>query len=388
MPGTRRHVSQLTLAEVFWPLVAIAGPIGGLLLVINRDLVLPVQFLYDSQKIQQAAQGFFFNDPSFDLVGLIYRDLGLGGQPVLAGCLGFVAYVWVLYLGTFRMGVRASPQLISIFSVASLVGAVYLGGYSKDIFVLPIVAIALIRSRKVVVEAVLVGSMLLYAAELRRYWYLVACTYLLLRIVMSRPRLRRASVLFIATCGAIAGVSLGVFLFMHQAPDAYRVSVNDLRDPQVATATVIKPYIEGLQPLTGIVNNLLTAATLTIPIPIALLGGPYYVVIAAIIGSTWLSFAWSSLSKLRRREFDFDDQSRLDMSRSIVLARCIALTLGFLAVQSLFEPDYGSALRHLTPILPAMIALTGAGRDQTAEGVLGGEGVVANSYAPRRVTAR
>jgi hypothetical protein len=36
--------------------------------------------------------------------------------------------------------------------------------------------------------------------------------------------------------------------------------------------------------------------------------------------------------------------------------RCALLVLAFLTTQSYFEPDYGSYLKHLAPVLPLLVA--------------------------------
>ena len=37
--------------------------------------------------------------------------------------------------------------------------------------------------------------------------------------------------------------------------------------------------------------------------------------------------------------------------------RAVALLLGLVVVQAIFEPDYGSYLKHLSPMLPLFLAL-------------------------------
>src|SRR5699024_6096102 len=48
---------------------------------------------------------------------------------------------------------------------------------------------------------------------------------------------------------------------------------------------------------------------------------------------------------------------RNDARQGAMLRRGLALILALGAVQALFEPDYGSALRHFTPLMPLGIAL-------------------------------
>jgi hypothetical protein len=56
----------------------------------------------------------------------------------------------------------------------------------------------------------------------------------------------------------------------------------------------------------------------------------------------------------------------------------IAYPVAFVATQALFEPDYGSALRHLTPVLPCMLLALGL----FARAIRDGAGETSRSETP------
>lgn len=85
--------------------------------------------------------------------------------------------------------------------------------------------------------------------------------------------------------------------------------------------------------------------TFAVPLPLFLRLSPYYLVVAVFLLVLWFMFA--------RAVHLSSDESRTDPR----WARLVALVLSLTVVQSVFEPDYGSYVRHLTPMLPLMLAV-------------------------------
>lgn len=347
-------------------ITAILSIVAGYVLVTLRRDVLPDYFLFDSDKIQLSAEGQFYGDPSFDLVGSFYRVVGLGDQPLLAGLLGYSVFVFLVVAAFFsRKSSSLSWYGLFLFGTSAIIGAVYIGGYSKDVFVL-IIALALIVSRKQLLwDALIVLLMVLYGAYFRQYWVMVAVLYVLFRVL--QPKLR--SLWHLAWCllGSVVLASLGVYYGLNANPDSFRSIVNEARDASVGASTVISPFIFGPQPLTGIVNNCLTAMALMVPVPLILLGGAYYLAIAAVLLLIWIGFFRSLKTVIvRRGEESVLTQNEMSSVRRV---RCAALVLAFLSIQAIFEPDYGSALRHIVPLFPAMLIVVVGGAGAPAHGM-------------------
>ncbi|WP_052436192.1 glycosyltransferase [Georgenia sp. SUBG003] len=330
------------------------GAIQGLLMVLaaacltfiafGRDL-LPAKYSYDSNTIASVARGHvqLENDPSFENVGNLYRLLGLADAPVLAGLLGFGVFVLVVQAVATRDIAPAYPAAGAALVVVSLVpGAVYLGQYSKDVLVLLITALALRRAGSGRFELLLVTTMLVYAAVFRNYWFLAIALYVVLRLMMRRTTsLSRIFLVMVLALGVLA------FLFpllVGVEMSSTREGINEFREGSVDAQTAIT----GAVPLEGSVgdwvNTTLVLLSLAVPFPLLLTGSPIHALLAMFFVLLWWTFLRSATTVVSAP--DADPRAR----------RAVALVLSFALVQSIFEPDYGSYIRHLTPLLPLMLA--------------------------------
>ncbi|HGX0611621.1 TPA: hypothetical protein ACNRZR_005285, partial [Escherichia coli] len=122
--------------------------------------------------------------------------------------------------------------------------------------------------------------------------------------------------------------------------DSFRRSVNELRlDGNVENAkTMILPFFDSGGVFWGWINVVLTWITMMLPLPLFLTFSPLYLILFLLITMLWSLF-WKSVSKSFK-------------SKDKTLRAVIALILSFSALQSIFEPDYGSYVRHLSPLYP------------------------------------
>lgn len=334
---------------------ALFAVLFGYILVILREDLLPERFSYDGNAIQQAAQGHLgFLDQSFTVVGGIYRSLGLAHNGTLAGVVTYSVAAAAILIAVARRGTDAPITTGSamILAVTVLFSAVYLGYYSKDIFVAILAIIALTAPQRLIGESMLLGAMLLYAGYFRTYWYLVVIFYVAMRIAAGRD-LRLKRMLVVGALGLVA--TSFVLFFVNGVPaDFYRYTVNSDRIGAADATTAITRFIDLPEPFGGVINNLITLGGLLVPIPLALNGGAYYLVLAALLLSLWL---WTARAA----------QSWAGQSPSVHLQRAICLVGALVAVQAIFEPDYGSAVRHLTPLLPLVLLIAWSARARSPE---------------------
>lgn len=330
---------SITAGAVMRAAVLSIATLTGLLIVLLRDVLLPERFLHDGITIRAIALGDVQADASYTNVADVYRVLGLADVPVVAHLVGYGLLILAMLL-VWRACAEAGGGWGMTVLVALMVvlGAVYLGYYSKDVFVLPIViAVVLLRGRWWG-ESLVVLLMLGYALWFRQYWYVVAIGYVAFRLIA--PRLRAWSAFATGLLGVIVA-SLVLGLALGVSPDNFRTIVNDARG-SVDVGTLIEPFVALPSPLGGVVNNALTYVSLILPVPVMLRGGAYYLVIALVIAVIWLLF--------------FRGVARAPLTTAgVPFRRSVALILAFVVTQSLFEPDYGSALRHLTPLLPLFL---------------------------------
>ena len=93
---------------------------------------------------------------------------------------------------------------------------------------------------------------------------------------------------------------------------------------------------------------------LVLPVPLVLLGSPLYLVFAVGITLPWLVLA-AGLARGPHRLLAGAPPAGDAVTTAAL--RSAALLVAYLTVQSFFEPDYGSYLRHLTPMLPLLLAV-------------------------------
>lgn len=342
--------------------LVLAGSLLGLLLigvviVLLREQLLPARFFYDGDTIQVIAQqrGYAQSDFSYQAAASVYRLLGLADDATAAALVSFAAYLVVLAAACRGLMTTRYPRSAVVLVGASVVfGAIYLGTYSKDVMLAPVVAVVLLTRRSWLGELAIIASICAYAEVFRTYWFIIAVTYIALRLALRwRPRVRTVVLvgLLLAGCAAVAmSIVLGV------APDSFRTSSNTGRVDSADAASTIPAFIPGGTLASGTINIVLALVSLALPLPLALKGGAYFLALSALIGVFWIRAA-----SIGRRE--------LAGPGSSAAQRRLAFLVGFLIVQSLFEPDFGSALRHLTPLLPIAVALFIARDDQRAVGV-------------------
>ena len=322
----------------------LAALLAGIIFVLLRDTVLPARFSYDAKGIQAIGQGtLHVVDPAYESVAAVYKGLGLIDDANLASLLGFLLAFLVLAIAGRRLLRPDAPLSATIlFFAAVLLSAVYLGTYSKDVFVLPIVLIAVLPGGRWRWPVVTGLAIVAYALTFRTYWFIVLGLWVVLQLVLARRP--RAGWLIASTLIGSALVAGAVGVALGGSADSIRVSSNEYRIGSDDAATLISPFIPGGTLLTGMLNAPLTLLSLLLPVPLALKGGLYYAGLAALLSVFWLRTATAAQRGLRAG-LGIAERSQL------------ALLLAFVMVQALFEPDFGSALRHLTPLLPIAVIL-------------------------------
>jgi hypothetical protein len=347
----------------------VVAAILGLLTVIYRDDIVPIHFSFDGLKIQGIARSDLvgLGDVSYGNVAEIYRFLGLEDSRLISGLLGYFAFLAILIVlrVTWRPFQDRRFVLLAFgFVVAIIFASVYLGTYTKELFVLPIVVLALLRIRSILVDVGIIIAMVLYAGIFRQYWYVVCALYVGFRLV--RIARRRAIVQIVLFAGAIAVSSLALAIALGTEPDHLRSVANLGRLESGNAQSAIQPIVSLPQPIGGVVNNVLTGVFLLFPIPLAIRGGIYYVFLGAMIAALWASVIVRVLKVrpvLRQRA-----ALGLRDGDGAAVERAWSLLLAFVTVQTLFEPDYGSAVRHVTPLLLLAVLILSWGAERHVDG--------------------
>lgn len=344
--------------------IALTLAIGiGLTLILLRDQILPERFLGDETTIQQLAQQLWETpgDPSYDRVADIYRFFALANAPLIAGFLGLSVSILPYFVIIRLYPWRRTFVPLAILVGGILLSAVYLGSYSKEVFVIPIVLLViLLPPKKRSVVAIALG-MCAYAALFREYWYMSAIVFIILCAI--KDRFRSSNILFLL---CFLGVLLGsiAFAFVMGVPsDFYRSSVNAYREGFGDANSLITRYVQFPEPIGGAANNALSFVFLQIPFPLALKGSVYYFALFLIFTLLWTTFYYAIQQKRL---------AGLNSGQRALIYRVSAFILSFIVTQAFFEPDYGSALKHLTPmlslfLLPWLVENAGLSRSENVD---------------------
>jgi len=313
----------------------------GACVVLARDHIIPSNFQADGLFIQRIAQGAAVGDTKYTNVASIYRALGLADNPTGAALGGYLVAVTAIILVWWKRGRRASSwSSVSLLVISLALSAVYLGWYSKDVFVLGVVFIFVLAPPTRFGFLLCMGSCLGYGIIFREYWLIVAVLFGAIRTTSSR--LTPARLIAAVLVGTLAA-SVTVMLATGGRADTFRLGANEFR-ATLDIGTIITPFISAPEPFGGIANNLLTALALIVPLPVIALGGIYYLLIAGMILLMWVALVWA-----------------LPTGSDVVASRSVALIVAFVSVQAVFEPDYGSALRHIAPLLPLFLWVSWSG---------------------------
>lgn len=319
--------------------------------------VLPEQFLRDDGHLQLAMRGgsLFTDAESFQAVATMYLVTGLDQAPPLAAMLGVGVYTAAMFaaLGWSRLP-HLSPVTIAMAAATFVPALAYLGQYTKE-FATALVALAVTcipggRRLGTVLpgDAVVVALCLWYGLTLRPYWLIVAIGYVLLRLVLSR------------TAHPLALLAVPVLLYAALQPAFQAVLGHGLQGQRdwanaERAGTEVNTLIVSVAPeaggLMGVGAALVMVALMVVPVPLLLSGSVYHLAAGLAIAGLWLLVLVPVL-RGRLREVP---RACADEPGRVRAARAAALLLAFLLTQALFEPDYGSALKHLTPLLPLVL---------------------------------
>lgn len=344
----------------------------GLAIVVFRDAIFPARFDFDAQGIRDLIEYPFFVDEeaygSFANIAAVYQAIGIGSDRLLAGFLGFAVLLIGIGLAIARGGgLPDSVPVSAVLGGGVIVGTAFLGTHTKELLVATLIAILLVLPRHWIGDLITVALALGVGIGFRQYWILVAGAFLVYRAWFSLRRGTRGVLILAAIL--VVGLGFAVWLFMGDPPDFYRTSVNAHRIGNADAETLIGRFVEWPEPLGGIINNVLTFIFLIVPLPMLALGTPYHATLALVIAALWGTLLWAMWA--------FRDRPM-----PAVTARAIAVVLAFVTVQGIYEPDYGSALRHVTPFLPLILLVLIAATEDRRKSAGGGESAGASS-SPR-----
>lgn len=338
-------------------LVLIIGT--ALMLAPAARLVLPEQYLLDDGHLRESMAGRMegLDSTSFARTAGLYRLLGVSEVPTAAALLGMVLFAAAVIaaLGWERIR-ELSPLGLGVLGVSMALALVYLAQYSKELITLAIGLLVLVAPRSRWGDAMILGACLLYAGTLRPYWVIIAVLFVIWRWAL--VHVRRPVLLLLIPVLAYLALTPLFELVLGTDLQSQREWSNQERGPLTPVASIIHSPIPGARGLLGVASVCLMLVLLVVPLPLLATGSPVHAVSALLITGIWalvlVPIARGRLVGVRS-------------ATGVRAARAAALLLALLLTQALFEPDYGSTLKHLTPLLPLVLALVALRAPNRAE---------------------
>jgi hypothetical protein len=261
--------------------------------------------------------------------------MGLTEAPWVVGMLGVATAIGLVML--MRRERQGGLVVLGMEMVFIVLSAVFLGTLSKDVFELWLVSlIGIVTMRYRYGWVATAAGILMFGAMIRPYWLVVGMMYLGWLVVFRvLKRLEAWQVGIILLC-TVVGACVGYWAATGgQDISSVRVEASGMGAAKSAISNLVEPS----GALGGVINSLVVLAGLVVPVELFALGDAYHIAAGVLIMAIWVYFGywlWRGGGKVSE-------------------PRAVALILAFLAVSCLFEPDYGSFLRHMVPIIPFMI---------------------------------
>ncbi len=301
-------------------------------------------------------------DDPFRNIALLYRVLGLSDAPDVAAMVA-IAVFGVAVFAAVRWSelTRLTPVGLGVITVCYVLALIYLAQYSKEFASLLLVAVVLLLPRGPWAEIALVAVMIGYAITIRPYWGIVVGLYVLGRILL--PRVRGLAPVLLGVMATYGLLQVVFNTFLGEALSFSRTAVNDLRaEINISVGSLIVDFLPDQVALQWL-NAFLVFLSLLAPWPLMLGGSSTYLVMAAVLCFLWGLLAWSILQLQRERAAGSGRRPPPSVSlaplreRTPRPERAVALLLALVVVQAIFEPDYGSYVKHIVPMLPLFLAL-------------------------------
>ncbi|MDN5684399.1 polysaccharide biosynthesis tyrosine autokinase, partial [Corynebacterium glyciniphilum] len=297
---------------------------------------------------------------SYSVIAQFYTVLGMEDAPTAASVFGAVIGSTALGIVLVRVGGVHAGRISLVLALATpeLIG-LYQATYTKEILISLGMIVIVLMPVNLAGEIVVVAALALLGTEYRTYWSVVAVIYVVLRLLLARRTTvsgRRIAATpwrvlrILALLSALAG--LAVWIGTGDPADYFRTAVNEGEARQAVTGSIIGRFIDLPEPFGGVVNVVLTTMFFIVPLPMAAKFSPYYLVIGLLFALVWISAVAAATATARAHG---GDRHRVPVRDRRMMARFAAVPLSFLVVQGLFEPDWGSALRHATPMVPLIV---------------------------------
>jgi len=326
----------------------------GIIQMLAFQRLLPFKYYADAYTIKHfivSTTGLIPFD-SFNNIAYFYKVLGfsLVTNLLIAGIFTFtISYIFIL-VSLYLSKIYAKPFFLFVIFGWITIMSIYLGQFSKEISVIILSTILLFFSkyRKIYFIPIIIILISLYAYYFRIYWFIIL--YLIIIFYISEKLKGFSRFLFI-----IVGIFILYIIsnyFLHSPLTNARTYVNITRIGSTDAETIILNPFPNNNWLLDFLNSLIVYSLFIIPIPIILkLKFKYILFTLWIWVNLYIFLKLVFLLKTYKFLLPVQTFRRLKFSIYIIIA--------FIITQSIFEPDYGSFLKHQVGLTPIYIFLLG-----------------------------
>lgn len=339
---------ERSLVAAAWLLVVSAG---SLMTVFGRAFM-PAKFSLDAAVLQSLLDSpDLWSGPDFDSYvntarfwSLVFHVVPQAAVPPVYYCLmavAVIALLRVLDVQSMRYHLLAGGWV--------LCSALFLSFPNKEMMALPVALwLCLAHSRPARFAAAIV--FLAYAAFFRQYWA-ICFFYFLSVLVALRLQIagRGALALMVALAAyALPFVVAGAADYAPLTDARMMVNADRVDDPNAQSA--FNNTFENTGVVTDMANAALAWPYMNVPVALASKASPHYLFFAVFQLCTLWFFVAGCASFLR-------DAKRIGYPGSTYL-RCCAFVIAYSVTQAIFEPDFGSFLRHeAISMIPMLIVV-------------------------------
>jgi hypothetical protein len=224
--------------------------------------------------------------------------------------------------------------------------AVYLAQYSKDSIALLLSGIVILTGRTRRGGWCLVLAVIAYAVLFRTYWFGVLLLYFVYLTLLRHLTYVRA--LLAGVFVGIGALAVAIQIQFGQHVDVFRVTVNATQARATDVHSLISPVISGGSAIVSYLNSVITFFTLSVPVPLLTHGGIIYLLAGAVVIFVTVRVIDAARS--------LDSRASKDDADVLQGRRYLSLVLSFWTTQAVYVPDYGSSVKHLTPVLTLVVA--------------------------------
>ena len=348
-PSQSTHAVKIPVRKsvlVWWSMLPV-----GFALVMTFPAILPVQYMFDAGIIRELIiqgnrpTGLSIGDP-FANTAYLYMLAGVGANPQAAAFFTYlVAWASVL-MGILLASNGGRYWLWFPAFIWHAILVVFTCMHTKEMHSMPALALMLLLAgtrftwwRVIALGVVIAG----YAGYFRMYWLLAGM--LTLAFIVSRRRIRRSSLLALAMFASYLLLFVGYHVITGEFLTDVRAHLTAGRDIDLFSDSLFANFFVNGDLYDDIANALFALGRLIMPVGLIGTGKLQHLAFAVWEALNVGVFVVLFARVWRRRETD----ARTEFAAAWVLA--------FTLIQAIFEPDYGSFLRHQTALLPAFAML-------------------------------